>query len=54
MDIILAFISGLVIGGIAMLFVYRNNKKDISPIADKVDNLYDKVEELTNKLKEKL
>jgi hypothetical protein len=51
MDVIIAFLSGVIVGAVVMLFVYRNNKKDISPVADKVDGLYDKVEDLAEKLK---
>ena len=36
-----ALIIGLVIGFVAGIFVYRNNAKRISPIADKVDEKFD-------------
>jgi hypothetical protein len=31
---------------VAGVFVYRNNKKEFGKYADKVDDLYDKVEDL--------
>ena len=51
MDVIIAFLAGAIVGAVVMLFVYRNNKKDIGPVADKVDGLYDKVEDMAEKLK---
>lgn len=43
------FITGLAVGGgigiIAGIFIYRNNKVKLSKYADKVDELYDKLED---------
>lgn len=39
-------IIGLLIGGVGMIFVYRNNKALLSKYADKVDEAYDKIEEI--------
>ena len=41
----LGFILGLLVGGIAAIFVYRNNQAKISKYADKIDELYDKLNE---------
>lgn len=41
--VIIAVVSAIV-GFVAGVFVYRNNTKEISKIADKVDELYDKIE----------
>ena len=40
------FLLGLAVGGVAILFVRKNNKKKVDKLTDQVDNLY---EELTNK-----
>lgn len=37
------FLLGLAIGGVAAIFVYRNNKAVISKYADEVDSLYEKL-----------
>jgi hypothetical protein len=34
---------GLAIGGVVAIFVYRNNKKKIDKVADKVDNIVEAV-----------
>lgn len=38
-----------VIGAVIGIFVYRNNIKPISKVADKVDEVWDKVEEKIDK-----
>lgn len=43
---IIGFITGLVVGGIVAIFIYRNNKRVIGGLADKVDSL---VEQLKDK-----
>jgi biopolymer transport protein ExbB/TolQ len=43
----MTFIAGLCIGGIAAIFVYRNNVKKISKYADKIDQLYKEIDDLT-------
>lgn len=42
---------GVVIGAIAAVFIYRNNKTEVSKYADKADELYNKVEEAIEKTK---
>lgn len=37
------FLLGLAIGGVAAIFVYRNNKAVIISYADEVDSLYEKL-----------
>ena len=39
MEFIYGLVTGLVIGGVVMIFVYRNNKKAISKYADKADEV---------------
>ena len=39
MDFIYGLLTGLVIGGVVAIFVYRNNKKAISKYADKADEV---------------
>ena len=41
----LQFIAGLAVGGIIAIFVYRNNQRKISKYADKIDQIWDKLEE---------
>jgi gas vesicle protein len=50
LELLIGAVFGAVVGFVTGVFVYRNNSKDISPIADKVDVIYDKVEELAEKL----
>ena len=40
------FLVGFALGAIIAVFVYRNNKKKIGKMADKIDDLY---KELSNK-----
>ena len=42
---------GVVIGSVGSVFVYRNNKTEVDKYAEKVDDLYDKVEEAIEKAK---
>lgn len=49
MDIIIAFLVGGIIGAVAGIFVYRNNTKTIGKVADGIDVIYDKVEDLVDK-----
>ena len=46
MDVVLGVLSGAIIGAVVMVFVYRNNAKLIGKYADRVDEVYDKLEEL--------
>lgn len=40
----LEVIIGVVIGFIIGIFVYRNNQVKLGKLADKVDDIYDKIE----------
>lgn len=42
---------GAVIGGVSSVFVYRNNKKEVDIYADKVDEIYEMLEESVKKKK---
>jgi len=39
MDFFYGLLIGAAIGGVVAIFVYRNNKKTIGKLADKVDEL---------------
>jgi len=49
MEIVITFLIGSVVGFVAGVFVYRNNEKKISEVADKVDGIADKVEKRLDK-----
>jgi len=44
-DFIQGLALGLVVGGIAIVFVYRNNKKKFDKVADKIDGVVEKIKE---------
>ena len=41
-------VLGLMIGAVASIFIYRNNKALFDTYADKVDRIYDHLEETKN------
>jgi low affinity Fe/Cu permease len=45
MDYIILVLATAIITAIVTVFVYRNNQKDISKVADKVDELVKKLED---------
>lgn len=47
-----AFIVGAIVSAVATVFIYRNNVKDIGPLADKVDKLYDDLEKKIEEVKD--
>ena len=44
MSFIYGLILGGLIGGVAAIFIYRNNQKKISKYADKIDYLVEELE----------
>lgn len=45
MEFIYGLLAGAAIGGVVAIFVYRNNKKTIGKIADKIDKLVEVAKE---------
>jgi len=46
---ILTFVGVFVAGAVTGIFFYRNNEKQIDPIADQVDEIHDTVKEKVKK-----
>lgn len=42
MSFIVGLITGLLIGGVGVLFIRKNNAKDIDPLVNKADEIIDK------------
>ena len=42
---IISVIIAAILGGVASVFVYRNNTKSIDKVADKIDNVHDVLKE---------
>ncbi len=50
MELVVAFVVGAVVGGVAVFFISRNNKKLFDEMYTKVDALQKKIEEILAKL----
>lgn len=54
LSLAIAVIAGGIVGFIVGVFVYRNNEKIFSPIADRLDVHEDNVQDMIKELKDKV
>lgn len=53
MEIVIAFVVGVLVGGVVMTFVTKKNYKDIAPLVEKVDDIIDnKIDPVFEKAKD--